>query len=315
VTWRLNFRYSIILFLFWLIITFANGLILRSKIIYDFSKDIENGTNFTINLSPINNATFTNLDIKAYYVYFVCLIASLILSAMTEKNFNFSNTTRKPPKEETVNLISYLLFWWTNPLIRTGFKRDLKDNDLYEIPDENKSQSITSGMESAWNSKMHEYLNKLKLEEDNNTVKFVVKKKIYKLKEGDDEEIKLNLTENGDSKTKSKSKSKFKAFFQWRCCKKKEKAITSEPSLGLCLTKLFLVKFTAIITIKLSHDILNFARPILLDKLINFIKDKEQKLYIGFFYIFLLCLASLVQTLIMQHYYQVNITLKTLSIF
>ena len=196
-TWRLNFRYSIILFLFWLIITFANGLILRSKIILDFSKDIENGTNpTTLNLSPINNATFTNLDIKAYYVYFVCLIASLLLSAMTEKNFNFLNSTRKPPKEETVNLISYLLFWWTNPLIRTGFKRDLKDNDLYEIPEENKSQTITSGMESAWNLKMHEYLNKFKLEEDNNnTVKFVAKKKIYKLKEGnDEEEIKLNLT-------------------------------------------------------------------------------------------------------------------------
>jgi ABC-type bacteriocin/lantibiotic exporter with double-glycine peptidase domain len=209
-------------------------------------------------------------------------------------------STLKPPKEETVNLLSFLIFWWTNTLIKVGFKRDLNDSDLYEIPDENKSQAITDGVEKAWNLKMRDYLNKLKLDEEEidefaRTSKKAIYKKTSKTKA--EEDIKLN-NENKSDASKPKS-----LFSKWSCNKEKPKT-RSEPSLGLTLVKIFLVKFTAIITVKLSHDLLNFARPILLDKLINFIKDKEQTLYIGFFYIFLLCLASLVQTLIMQHYYQ-----------
>ena len=36
-------------------------------------------------------------------------------------------------------------------------------------------------------------------------------------------------------------------------------------------------------------------------KLITFVKDKEE-LTVGLFYIFILCLTSMVETLIMQHY-------------
>ena len=36
-------------------------------------------------------------------------------------------------------------------------------------------------------------------------------------------------------------------------------------------------------------------------KLITFISDKEQKLSVGLFYIFILCLSSIIQTLISQH--------------
>ncbi|CAF0716991.1 unnamed protein product, partial [Brachionus calyciflorus] len=76
-----------------------------------------------------------------------------------------------------------------------------------------------------------------------------------------------------------------------------------EPSLGLCMFKIYVFKFIGIIAIKCGHDLLNFAKPILLDKLITFVKEKDQKLIVGFFYIFLLSLSSLSQTLIIQHYY------------
>ena len=150
--------------------------------------------NFCVSkLSPQNtNATFTSLDIKIFYASFTFIIVSLILSVMTDKRFNHSNCSRKPPKEETVNLISYLLFWWTNPLIRTGFKRDVKDNDLYEIPDENRSKAITDRMENEWNIKLQGYLKKLKLEEDETFV--VNRNKIYISKgDKDDEDVKTKL--------------------------------------------------------------------------------------------------------------------------
>ena len=37
--------------------------------------------------------------------------------------------------------------------------------------------------------------------------------------------------------------------------------------------------------------------------MITFINDKEQKFSVGLFYIFLLCLSSITQTVIIQHYY------------
>ena len=42
---------------------------------------------------------------------------------------------------------------------------------------------------------------------------------------------------------------------------------------------------------------------IFLSKLISFVSDKEQKIIVGLFYIFILCLSSIIQTLIAQHYY------------
>lgn len=38
-----------------------------------------------------------------------------------------------------------------------------------------------------------------------------------------------------------------------------------EPSFALCLSRIFVFKFIGIIAIKIVHDLLNFARPIILE--------------------------------------------------
>ena len=50
--------------------------------------------------------------------------------------------------------------------------------------------------------------------------------------------------------------------------------------------------------LRFSNNIIN------LSKLITFINDKEQNISVGLFYISILCLSSIIQTLIAQHYYQ-----------
>lgn len=76
-----------------------------------------------------------------------------------------------------------------------------------------------------------------------------------------------------------------------------------KPSLGKCLCKVYAGKFLAGSFIKLIQDLLLFVSPILLDKIITFIKDKEQNIQVGLFYTLLLFLTSLVQSFALQHYF------------
>jgi hypothetical protein len=49
-------------------------------------------------------------------------------------------------------LISKLCFWWINKLIVTGYKRDLKRDDLWSIEEAEASQAITEKLEKAWDT-------------------------------------------------------------------------------------------------------------------------------------------------------------------
>ena len=190
-------------------------------------------------------------------------------------------------------------------LITTGYKRELTRADLWDIDYRERSEYVTHNMEREWRPKATKYIRAMREAEK---IKEKAAKSAdmangsshvsYHRKDGDgddDEKVALNGT-IGHEKPKAAA------------LKKKNDDKThklSEPSLGLCMANLFVFKMIGIVAIKVSHDLLNFARPILLDKLISYIKDREQRLIVGLFYIGLLCVTSLAQTLIMQHYYQV----------
>jgi hypothetical protein len=76
-----------------------------------------------------------------------------------------------------------------------------------------------------------------------------------------------------------------------------------KPSLFLCLFKVFGGKFLAGSILKLVADVLSYAGPVLLHLIINFINDSEQILSVGLFLTALLFAATLVQSLLVQHYY------------
>ena len=261
----------------------THTITLRTRIIKQFEHIIPNNSSISSN-APIHH--LNNFETYIFYVYYGLIITNLMLSTFSEKYTDYiseKNVLNSNNKQSRVNLMSYLTFWWTNSLIRIGFKRVLTQEDLYEIDETQKSAAITNRMYKEWNAKTTVYLERLKLNEENF---FNPKKKpIYKSNEPKENLIELNLVSNGTIELQKIKK-------------------ISEPSLTICLMRLFGLQFLSIVTLKISHDILSFARPILLDKLINFIKDKEQKNYIGYFYIFVLCLASFSQTLMMQHYQQ-----------
>lgn len=46
-----------------------------------------------------------------------------------------------------------LTFWWINRLINTGYKRNLTREDLWDIDDREKSETVTRKLETYWNPK------------------------------------------------------------------------------------------------------------------------------------------------------------------
>jgi ABC-type bacteriocin/lantibiotic exporter with double-glycine peptidase domain len=77
----------------------------------------------------------------------------------------------------------------------------------------------------------------------------------------------------------------------------------SKPSLIKCLSKMTFYKLIGLLLLRVVHDLLNFVKPLCLDKLITFVKLKDQSYSIGIFYIFLLLITSISQTVLMQHIY------------
>ena len=55
-------------------------------------------------------------------------------------------TQRKNPRENA-NLLSIIFFWWMNPLLWVGYKKDLELEDLYETLKEDQSEVLGDRLE------------------------------------------------------------------------------------------------------------------------------------------------------------------------
>lgn len=48
------------------------------------------------------------------------------------------------------NCFSQLLFWWLNPLLSLGYKKNLEKDDLYNILNEDSSEKLREKLEKEW---------------------------------------------------------------------------------------------------------------------------------------------------------------------
>ena len=62
---------------------------------------------------------------------------------------------RVHPQSEA-SLISFLLFWWTNDLFKTGNQRPLQQSDFWPLHEENKTCLQTKRLQSQWSKDLNE---------------------------------------------------------------------------------------------------------------------------------------------------------------
>lgn len=154
---RLNgWRHSTLVFIFWLLLFLASIVTLRSKLLFQLDSVEETNAN----KSQLQRLKVTSLDLINFYVSFALITLSMILSAFQERAFvkmSESSSNRKKAPEKNTSLLSMLTFWWINDLLSTGYVRDLKRDDLWEIDDAEKSATVTKKLECVWNPKASQY--------------------------------------------------------------------------------------------------------------------------------------------------------------
>lgn len=91
----------------------------------------------------------TRLNLLSFYISFTLIAISMALSAVSERQFHKLRSKKNSP-EKNSSLLSMLTFWWINTLIRTGYKRDLTRDDLWEIDSAEKSEHVTKKLEQVW---------------------------------------------------------------------------------------------------------------------------------------------------------------------
>lgn len=79
----------------------------------------------------------------------VVKLGVLILEASGKREILLDRYRDLPP-EATSGIINRSLFWWLNPLLKTGFFKTLLLNDLYTLDPEIQSQDLLRKVQQAW---------------------------------------------------------------------------------------------------------------------------------------------------------------------
>nr|UOU03336.1 ATP-binding cassette subfamily C1-5 [Brachionus rubens] len=258
-------RSSTLIFAFWGLLAITNLITARSQYLIYY----------------VEPEKFDFLKWMTFTVFYVLVWVNLVLSLFSEKvkKPNLDSEEKVLP-ENYVSLLSRLCFWWINDLILTGYKRDLTKEDLWKVEETEASEHLTRKLEIAWNKTSRKYIRDLN-NTNNESIRFKNKSSLYGNGTADEE---IKLTDTLETSYKGGKMSK-------------------KPSFGMCLSRVYAGKFLAGSFIKLIQDILLFVGPVILDKLLTFVKDKDQNITVGFFYTGLLFVSSLVQSFALQHYF------------
>jgi len=62
-------------------------------------------------------------------------------------------TKKKQSPENVASLLVRLTFLWMDRLIKTGFRRNIKPDDIWEIDKSESSENISNRLEIEWNKK------------------------------------------------------------------------------------------------------------------------------------------------------------------
>ncbi|KAM6164011.1 ATP-binding cassette sub-family C member 3 isoform 1-T1 [Rhynchocyon petersi] len=88
-----------------------------------------------------------------FYISFALLLFALILSCFREKPPFFSpkNVDPNPCPEASAGFLSRLTFWWFTDMAILGYRRPLKDGDLWTLKEDDCSQMVVKQLLEVWN--------------------------------------------------------------------------------------------------------------------------------------------------------------------
>ncbi|KAJ3656118.1 hypothetical protein Zmor_015216 [Zophobas morio] len=64
----------------------------------------------------------------------------------------------KPHPQENSNILSALFYCWTVPIFRTGLKKDISEEDVYQTLQYHRAEDLANRLEKAWKTEQHGFL-------------------------------------------------------------------------------------------------------------------------------------------------------------
>ncbi|OXB75471.1 UNVERIFIED_CONTAM: hypothetical protein H355_016532 [Colinus virginianus] len=266
-------RDSVVLFCFW-ILSLLSGILPFQSLVRRALQD------------PIS-------DVPRFVLFFISYGLQLLLflvSGFSDISPGAKEIAKKNP-EVTASILSTVTFEWYSRIVYKGYRKPLEVEDVWELRDKDKTQSIYAIFEK----NMKTALRKAQAELEK-------RKRKKRRRECDTEHM------NGMSKAQSQD---ILVLEEKQPKKKKKKGGKGDSShkdypkkwLMKTLFKAFLPNLTLAVAFKLVHDGLVFVSPQLLKLLIAFVSDMEAFAWQGYLYSILLFLTALLQSLCLQQYF------------
>ncbi|CAH3027480.1 unnamed protein product [Porites evermanni] len=180
-----------------------------------------------------------------------------------------------PCPAEKANFLSKLTFWWFTRFVLTGSKRTLSDADLWDLGDSFQASNVITRAKGSWKQEQ----TKCFKQDDILSSGYPTFTPEVMTKEGDLTKVEFSGTQRKPNK--------------------------KTPSLVRALTKVFWLNIVLAALFKIANDIVQFVQPLLLDLVIEYVGDKNNKVesWKGFIFAVAMFVTAIVQSFMLQYYF------------
>ncbi|XP_073338250.1 ATP-binding cassette sub-family C member 2 [Pagrus major] len=236
-----------------------------------------------------------------FYISFGLELIALILSAVADIPPEAKERVKKNP-EAGAAFLSRITFNWFHSMVMKGYKQPLVQEDMWDLSEAESTAHINERFQHFMKSEFaaakvrHQYKLKKKQDERRDKAQEDLKNGLSDgLGKGVSQDM-LMMEEKGKKGDEKKKKKKDKE-------KEKEE---NYPNSWLITTiyKTFKGVLFESAFFKLLQDLLAFVSPQLLKLMISFTQDKSSYAWEGYLYAVLLLLVAILQSLLLQQYFQ-----------
>ncbi|KAL5244983.1 hypothetical protein ACI65C_012393 [Semiaphis heraclei] len=215
-----------------------------------------------------NNVPFHSYPFISYMVYYPLILMEFVLCFFADAAPRLSDydSVQVPCPEMKSSFPSKLLYLWYEPFAWSGYKRPIQTYDLWSMDHDDCSHVVVSVFNKHWEHS----LIKAKLKNNKNVATFKNKPDVSIIKS---------------------SPANYSHQNQYNV------------SILSVLCKSFGSTFLFGSFLKLIVDCLIFVSPQVLRHLISFVRNSNEPLWRGYFYIFLMMVTAILQTLILSQYF------------
>ncbi|KAI1700651.1 ABC transporter transmembrane region domain-containing protein [Ditylenchus destructor] len=212
------------------------------------------------------------LEYLLSFIYYPLVVFVFVLSCFADIPKYRITDKRKCP-EDKVSFLSQITFSWFNQIAILGHNRPLQMEDLWELPNRDKSKHLVAKFDRVWATHIAKYKSSSLASQTKPN--------------------KVTLPINGAQETQA----------LYISTQNGAKSTTEPPSILWPLFQIFKWPLISGAFYKLIFDLLQFVSPQLLRYLINFIEDKSQPMWVGISISLTMFAVALLQSMILHQYF------------